>query len=109
MPDIGFLKTNQSDIENAAENNGYGQRYRVRIMGYHTANKTELPDDELPFASLMYPVTAGGGNMGASQSSNITEGTFVFGFFLPSIFCFHLGGVMLQTLWTRHWLRVVPT
>ena len=80
--EIGFLKTNQSDIENAAENNGYGQRYRVRIMGYHTANKTELPDDELPFASLMYPVTAGGGNMGASQSSNITEGTFVFGFFL---------------------------
>jgi hypothetical protein len=80
--EIGFLKTNQSDIKNAAENNGYGQRYRVRIMGYHTANKTELPDDELPLASLMYPVTAGGGNMGASQSSNITEGTFVFGFFL---------------------------
>ena len=78
----GFLKDNQSKIASSAENNGYGERYRVRIMGYHTANKTELPDDELPFASLMYPVTAGGGNLGASQSSNITEGTFVFGFFL---------------------------
>ncbi len=78
----GFLKDSQSKIASAAKNNGYGERYRVRIMGYHTASKNDLPDDELPFASLMYPVTAGGGNNGASQSSNITEGTFVFGFFL---------------------------
>ncbi len=61
---------------------GFGERYRVRIMGYHTANKEDLPDNELPFATIMYPVTAGTGKGGASQSSNIGEGSFVFGFFL---------------------------
>lgn len=64
------------------EYRGFGERYKVRIMGYHTANKEELPDEELPWATIMYPVTAGGGGGGASQSSNITQGTFVYGFFL---------------------------
>ena len=40
---------------------GWGERYKVRIMGYHTAVKSELPDDDLPWATVMYPVTAGGG------------------------------------------------
>tara|TARA_R100000030_G_scaffold27427_1_gene19890 strand:+ start:951 stop:5468 length:4518 start_codon:yes stop_codon:yes gene_type:complete len=67
--------------ETATENAGFGERYRVRIMGYHTANKEDLPDNELPFASLMYPVTAGSGG-DAAQTSNLRQGNFVFGFFL---------------------------
>ena len=65
-----------------SEYRGYGERYKVRIMGYHTADKDELADEDLPWASVMYPVTAGGGTGGASQSSNILAGHFVFGFFL---------------------------
>jgi hypothetical protein len=61
---------------------GYAERYKVRIMGYHTANKDELPDEDLPWATVMYPVTAGGGGGHSSQTSNITQGTFVYGFFL---------------------------
>lgn len=61
---------------------GFGQRYKVRIMGYHTANATELPDEDLPWASVMYPVTAGSGNFGSSQSVNLLQGDFVYGFFL---------------------------
>jgi len=61
---------------------GFGQRYKVRIMGYHTANGTDLPDEDLPWASVMYPVTAGSGNNGSSQSVNILQGDFVYGFFL---------------------------
>jgi|9_EtaG_2_1085328.scaffolds.fasta_scaffold01822_5 hypothetical protein len=60
---------------------GFGERYRVRIMGYHTANKDDLPDDELPFATVMYPVTGGAGG-DAATTSNIRQGNFVFGFFL---------------------------
>lgn len=67
---------------NASEYKGFGERYKVRIMGYHTARKSDIPDDELPWATVMYPVTAGSGGGGASQTSNITRGTFVFGFFL---------------------------
>ena len=70
------------ELEDAAsEEAGFGERYRVRIMGYHTANKQDIPDDELPFASIMYPVTAGAGG-DAAQTSNIRQGNFVFGFFL---------------------------
>ena len=61
---------------------GFGERYRVRIMGYHTANADDIPDDELPWAYVMYPVTAGGGGRGSSQSANLTQGTFVFGWFM---------------------------
>ena len=72
-----------SNTEDATtENAGWGERYRVRIMGYHTANKDELPDEELPFATVMYPVTGGSGGGGAFTSSNITAGSFVYGWFL---------------------------
>jgi len=64
------------------ESPGFGERYKVRIMGYHTANPEELTDDALPWAQVMYPVTAGGGPGGAFQSANLTQGTFVFGFFM---------------------------
>ena len=69
-------------VADSAEIKGFGERYRVRIMGYHTADKDALPDNELPFATVMYPVTAGGGTGGASTNSKIVGGNFVFGFFL---------------------------
>ena len=65
-----------------ADHRGFGERYKVRIMGYHTANKKELTDDQLPWASVMYPVTAGGGGAGTWSNSGIRQGNFVFGFFL---------------------------
>ena len=43
------------------ESIGFGERYKVRIMGYHTAAPSELTDEELPWATVMYPITAGGG------------------------------------------------
>jgi hypothetical protein len=61
---------------------GFGERYRVRIMGYHTANIDEIPDNELPWAYVMYPTTAGGGGRSGSQNANISQGDFVFGFFM---------------------------
>lgn len=68
--------------ENNNSEAGFGERYRVRILGYHTANAEDIPDEELPFAYVMYPVTAGGGGRGSSASANITQGTFVFGWFI---------------------------
>ena len=61
---------------------GFAERYKVRIMGYHTADPETLTDDQLPWAQVMYPITAGGGPGGAFQSANLTQGTFVFGFFM---------------------------
>ena len=61
---------------------GFGYRYQVRIMGYHTADGNELPDNDLPWASVMYPVTAGGNAGSAGATPNIRKGNFVYGFFI---------------------------
>ena len=69
-------------VANNTASPGFAERYKVRIMGYHTARPEDLPDEQLPWATVMYPVTAGGGPKSSSQSSNLTQGTFVFGFFM---------------------------
>ena len=61
---------------------GWGRRYKVRIMGLHDADEEVLPSDQLPWANVMYPVTAGGGQASAWQTPNIRQGMFVFGFFM---------------------------
>ena len=71
-----------TDIATVQEERGFGQRYKVRIMGYHTARTEDLPDDQLPWATVLYPITAGGGGKNCTQSANLSQGTFVFGFFL---------------------------
>jgi len=61
---------------------GWGRRYKVRIIGLHDQSEDTLKSDELPWAQVMYPITAGGGQAGASQTPNLRQGNFVFGFFL---------------------------
>ena len=63
------------------EQKGFDFRYKVRIMGYHTAVAGELTDDDLPWASVMLPVTAGTSG-GARQTPQLRQGNFVYGFFL---------------------------
>jgi len=77
-------RDNKSGIPAETNENtpGFGERYKVRIMGHHTAVPSELSDDELPWATVMYPVTAGGGTGAASQTANLRQGMFVFGFFM---------------------------
>ena len=67
---------------------GWGYRYKVRIMGLHDKGEDEdgdstiIPNDQLPWAQVMLPVTAGSGLMGSFTTPNIRQGNFVFGFFL---------------------------
>ena len=58
---IGQIATESSWVDNLSgspgkDNKGtpgFGRRYKVRIMGHHTAVPSELPDDHLPWASVM--------------------------------------------------------
>jgi|APGre2960657373_1045057.scaffolds.fasta_scaffold02025_3 hypothetical protein len=61
---------------------GWGYRYKVRIIGLHDQEEDSLRSEELAWAQVMYPVTAGGGQAAASQTPNLRQGNFVFGFFL---------------------------
>lgn len=84
IADAKMWKTNQPGkrTETNAQHKGFAERYRVRIMGYHTADSEALKDNDLPWATVMYPVTAGSGGATASESTQLRQGTFVFGFFM---------------------------
>ena len=56
-------------------------RVRVRCLGYHTADKELIPTADLPWATVLMPVTAGA-NSGIGISPHfLIEGTWVVGFF----------------------------
>ena len=56
-------------------------RVRVRCLGHHTAKTEDIPMVDLPWASVMMPVTAGA-NSGIGVSPHfLIEGTWVVGFF----------------------------
>ena len=61
---------------------GWGYRYKVRIMGLHERAIETIKSKELPWATLMYPVTAGGGQAAAFATPALRQGNFVFGFFM---------------------------
>ena len=68
--------------ENKDAPTGWGRRYKVRIIGLHDQGEKTIPSDQLPWAQVMYPVTAGGGQAGAMDSTKLRQGNMVFGFFL---------------------------
>ena len=68
--------------DNPEGGDGWGYRYKVRIIGLHDRDEESIPSDQLPWAQVMYPVTAGGGQASSFQTPNIRQGMFVFGFFL---------------------------
>ena len=56
-------------------------RCRVRILGWHTANKTELPTDQLPWAQALMPITSAS-QVGVGQAPvGPVEGTWVMGYY----------------------------
>ncbi len=60
--------TNSGKYEDRTSIPGWGRRYKVRIIGLHDQGETTIPSDQLPWAQVMYPVTAGGGQAGAMDS-----------------------------------------
>ena len=60
----------------------WGYRYKVRIIGQHEQEESDVSAEELPWAQVMYPVTAGNGIGGSFMTPALKQGMFVFGFFL---------------------------
>ena len=60
----------------------WGNRLKVRIMGYHPFSKADLPDEDLPWANIMLPSTSGTGAANFSKSVMLRPGDVVIGFFL---------------------------
>ena len=63
--------------EQISEGSGWSWRYKVRIFDKHTEDKTILPDEQLPWAQVVLPVTAGSGAANYAQSPQINQGDTV--------------------------------
>ena len=61
---------------------GWGYRYKVRIFGLHDLGETAIKSENLPWANVMYPITAGAYLQNSGQTPMIRQGNIVFGFFL---------------------------
>ena len=77
---IGQISSEESWGTNA--NPGWGNRYKVRIMGYHPYSTAQLKDEDLPWALVMLPPGIGTGNQQIFQSVKFSQGDVVVGFFL---------------------------
>lgn len=64
---------------------GWGYRYRVRYFGLHSGSTQEVPDDQLPMANVIMPVTAGSGLGGFIDTPALSAGTIVTGIFLDGM------------------------
>jgi hypothetical protein len=79
----------QDNIESAhfdpKNQKGWGYRYRIRYFGLHSASTQDLPDEQLPMANVILPVTAGSGLGGFGDTPALSAGSIVTGFFLDGM------------------------
>jgi len=82
-------------------------RCKVRIVGYHTADKVELPTDSLPWAYPMQPITSAAMSGIGTTPIGPVEGTWIVGFFRDGEDCQEplmmgtIGGVMARSYYDK--------
>ena len=59
----------------------YAGRVRVRCVGYHTQNKTDLPTEDLPWAQVLLPITSSGISGIGQTPLGLVEGSHCVGLF----------------------------
>ena len=64
---------------------GWGYRFKVRIFGLHDLDEGVVASQDLPWANVMYPITAGAYLQNSGQTPMIRQGNIVFGFFLDGV------------------------
>jgi len=71
-----------SSMGKQVEGGGWGNRFKVRIIGYHPYSAAELPDEDLPWAQCLIPTTAGSGAANCATGVQLQPSDIVLGFFL---------------------------
>lgn len=61
---------------------GWGNRFKVRILGYHPYSEVDLPNENLPWAQVLIPTTSGSGAANVATGVQLQPGDVVLGFFL---------------------------
>ena len=79
----------QSCWQDQADGGGWGNRVKVRIMGYHPYSELELPNEDLPWAQVLLGVTDGSGACNRAKTPKIEQADTVLGFFLDGDILVH--------------------
>jgi hypothetical protein len=81
---IGQVAPFQSGTGQEDQNNGggWGNRQKVRILGYHPFDEQELSNEDLPWAQVLLPTTSGSGAGNVATNTKLRPSDSVFGFFL---------------------------
>jgi len=79
---IGQIPPKTKSSSEQSNGAGWGNRVKVRILGYHPYSVVELPDDDLPWANVLLGTTDGSGAANRANSVALSPGDTVFGFFL---------------------------
>ena len=66
------------DVQKGQIEGGWGWRYKVRIMGDNTKSD-QITDQQLSYAYVLLPTTAGSGGAYKMRSVRISQGDFVYG------------------------------
>lgn len=74
-----FSGEGQEDQNNGG---GWGNRTKVRILGYHPFDEETLPNEDLPWAQILLPTTSGSGASNIAENTKLRPSDSVFGFFL---------------------------
>jgi hypothetical protein len=64
------------------EGGGWGNRFKVRILGYHPYSTADLPNEDLPWAQVLIPTTSGSGAANCATGVQLQPSDIVLGFFL---------------------------
>ena len=79
---IGQIAPKEVWIDNFGTlDKAWGQRYKVRIMGYHPYSTAELKDEDLPWAQCL-SAPGNSGSQNTAETVRLNEGDVVVGFFL---------------------------
>lgn len=70
------------DLDFSKNKNAWAYRCKVRVVGYHTFDRNELSDNDLPWAHIMLGTTDGNAQAGLGKTHKLVGGETVFGFFL---------------------------
>ena len=79
---IGQIPPEEEEYAQQNDGGGWGNRVKVRIMGYHPYSLNELPNKDLPWAIVLLGTTDGSGAANRAKTIAVSPGDTVFGFFL---------------------------
>ena len=79
---IGNVAPFEGGQEEQHNGGGWGNRTKVRILGYHPFDEETLPNEDLPWAQVLLPTTSGSGAGNLAENTKLRPSDSVFGFFL---------------------------